>query len=70
MDARKERLKALHSLTNEHGVYALCDLDSKPIYVGQSTEVILARRTREESTFADDELVYLDTPLRDSLLLY
>lgn len=37
------RKAALKALTNEIGVYALCDLDEVPIYVGQSVDGIRAR---------------------------
>ena len=38
--AQEFRKSALAALTDEIGVYALCDLDGVPIYVGQSVEGI------------------------------
>lgn len=36
------RKKAVRTLTNQIGVYVLCDLDQVPIYVGQSKDGIAA----------------------------
>ena len=40
MDPKLYRTTQLRSLTNEIGVYALCDLDEVPVYVGQSVDGI------------------------------
>ena len=46
--------KALGELPNEVGVYALCDLDETPIYVGQSTDGIRARVRRHLTSARSD----------------
>ena len=46
MEPKTFRKEAMKSLTNRTGVYALCDLDGIPIYVGQSTDGIRARVQR------------------------
>ncbi len=46
MDPKEFRKQAMKDLTNKTGVYALCDLDAIPIYVGQSTDGIRARVQR------------------------
>lgn len=48
---RGEQLK---ELTNEIGVYALCDLDHIPIYVGQSVDGIKARVRRHLTSARSD----------------
>jgi hypothetical protein len=51
LDFRKAALK---ELTNEIGVYALCDLDEVPIYVGQSVDGIRARVNRHLTSARSD----------------
>ncbi len=41
--AQDFRKTALSALTDEIGVYALCDLDSVAMYVGQSVDGIRSR---------------------------
>ncbi|MFY9210460.1 MAG: GIY-YIG nuclease family protein [Aestuariivita sp.] len=53
-DAQSFRKTALSELTNEIGVYALCDLDERPIYVGQSTDGIRARVQRHLTSARSD----------------
>ena len=48
------RKRALTALTNEKGVYALCDLDEVPIYVGQSTDGIRSRVNRHLTSARSD----------------
>lgn len=48
------RKKALGSLTNEVGVYVICDLDHVPIYVGQSTDGIRKRVGRHLTSARSD----------------
>lgn len=48
------RKKAVKSLTNETGVYILCDLDNVPIYVGQSKDGIRARVARHLTSARSD----------------
>ncbi len=50
------RSKALTDLTNEIGVYALCDLDGQPIYVGQSVDGI-RNRVRRHLTSARSDVI-------------
>jgi hypothetical protein len=50
----KFRHRAVRSLTNEIGVYVLCDLDQIPIYVGQSTDGIRARVQRHLTSARSD----------------
>ncbi|WP_456385858.1 GIY-YIG nuclease family protein [Profundibacter sp.] len=54
MDPKVFRKSALSSLTNETGVYALCDLDMVPIYVGQSVDGIRARVQRHLTSARSD----------------
>lgn len=54
MDAKAFRSKQLRDLTNEIGVYALCDLDGVPIYIGQSVDGIRARVRRHLSSARSD----------------
>jgi hypothetical protein len=44
----------MKTLTKEVGVYALCDLDGVPIYVGQSTDGIQARVRRHLTSARSD----------------
>lgn len=48
------RKRALRDLTSEIGVYALCDLDEVPIYVGQSVDGIRARVNRHLTSARSD----------------
>ncbi|GMN13846.1 GIY-YIG nuclease family protein [Altererythrobacter sp. MTPC7] len=48
------RAKALSELTNAIGVYALCDLDHVPIYIGQSTDGIRSRVQRHLTSARSD----------------
>ena len=48
------RRKAVRSLTNEIGVYVLCDLNKVPIYVGQSTDGIRSRVARHLTSARSD----------------
>jgi hypothetical protein len=50
----KFRYRAVRTLTNEIGVYVLCDLDQIPIYVGQSTDGIRARVQRHLTSARSD----------------
>ncbi|MGC1496736.1 MAG: GIY-YIG nuclease family protein [Sulfitobacter sp.] len=52
--AQDFRSKALSQLTNEIGVYALCDLDGQPIYVGQSIDGIRTRVRRHLTSARSD----------------
>lgn len=54
MDPRAFRANALSTLTNEIGVYALCDLDEVPIYVGKSVDGILSRVRRHLTSARSD----------------
>lgn len=54
MDPKLYRTTQLRSLTNEIGVYALCDLDGVPVYVGQSVDGIRARVRRHLSSARSD----------------
>ncbi|MBL8567932.1 MAG: GIY-YIG nuclease family protein [Phreatobacter sp.] len=48
------RKKALSALTTDIGVYALCDLDEVPIYVGQSVDGIRSRVNRHLTSARSD----------------
>ena len=48
------RRRAVRTLTNEIGCYALCDLDEVPIYVGQSTDGIRTRVNRHLTSARSD----------------
>jgi len=50
------RHKATATLTNDTGVYALCDLDNVPIYVGQSKDGI-RNRVRRHLTSARSDVI-------------
>lgn len=52
--AQAYRTEALKALTNEIGVYALCDLDGQPIYVGQSVDGIRTRVRRHLTSARSD----------------
>ncbi len=52
--AQDFRSRALSQLTNEIGVYALCDLDGQPIYVGQSINGIRTRVRRHPTSARSD----------------
>ncbi len=56
MNLQKYRNNQLRQLTNEIGVYALCDLDQDPIYVGQSKDGI-RRRVRRHLTSARSDVI-------------
>lgn len=73
---QKFRALQLATLTNATGVYALCDLDGQPIYVGQSVDGIRARVQRHLTSARSDmianrmldvwEIAYVDAwPLDD-----
>jgi hypothetical protein len=51
---QKFRNKQLRSLPGQTGIYALCDLDEVPIYVGQSTDGIRARARRHLTSARSD----------------
>jgi hypothetical protein len=53
-DIHAFRHHQLSTLTDETGVYALCDLDEKPIYVGQSTDGIRSRVRRHLTSARSD----------------
>jgi hypothetical protein len=48
------RRRAVKKLTNEIGCYILCDLDSVPIYVGQSVDGIRSRVLRHLTSARSD----------------
>ncbi len=48
------RKEALATLTDQIGVYALCDLDGQPIYVGQSVDGIRSRVRRHLTSARSD----------------
>ncbi len=48
------RRRAVAKLTNQIGVYVLCDLDNVPIYVGQSVDGIRARVRRHLTSARSD----------------
>ena len=50
------RHKAVAALTTQIGVYALCDLDGAPIYVGQSVDGI-RQRVRRHLTSARSDVI-------------
>jgi hypothetical protein len=52
--AQSFRGRALGALTNQIGVYALCDLDEQPIYVGQSVDGIRTRVRRHLTSARSD----------------
>jgi len=54
MDIQRYVKGKLEELTNEIGVYVLCDLDGVPIYVGQSTDGIRTRVHRHLTSARSD----------------
>lgn len=54
MDIKEARKNALRNLTNNIGVYALCDLDKNPIYIGQSKDGIRTRVNRHLTSARSD----------------
>jgi hypothetical protein len=48
------RRRAVRTLTNQIGCYALCDLDGTPIYVGQSSDGIRSRVNRHLTSARSD----------------
>ncbi len=54
MDPKAYRTTQLRQLTDEIGVYALCDLDEVPVYVGQSVDGIRTRVRRHLSSARSD----------------
>lgn len=48
------RRRAIKTLTNSVGVYALCDLDQIPVYVGQSSDGIQSRVRRHLTSARSD----------------
>jgi hypothetical protein len=54
MNLQKYRYAQLGGLTDVVGVYALCDLDEVPIYVGQSTDGIRSRVRRHLTSARSD----------------
>ncbi len=56
MDFQKYRSDQLRKLTNNIGVYALCDLDEAPIYVGQSVDGIRTRVRRHLTSARSDPI--------------
>lgn len=54
IDPKAFRSAALSGLTNQIGVYALCDLDEVPIYVGQSVDGIRTRVRRHLTSARSD----------------
>lgn len=51
---QRYRKQQLRSLTNEIGVYALCDLDRVPIYIGKSIDGIRKRVARHLTSARSD----------------
>jgi hypothetical protein len=54
VNIQRYRKQQLSTLTNEKGVYALCDLDNVPIYIGQSTDGIRSRVQRHLTSARSD----------------
>ncbi|MEP5759568.1 MAG: GIY-YIG nuclease family protein [Litoreibacter sp.] len=54
MTPQDYRTAALKELTDETGVYALCDLDGVPIYIGQSVDGIRTRVRRHLTSARSD----------------
>lgn len=54
MDPQGYRQERLRELTDSTGVYALCDLDDVPIYVGQSVDGIRTRVRRHLTSARSD----------------
>lgn len=55
-DVQTFRDRQLRQLTNEIGVYVLCDLDGVPIYVGQSVDGIRSRVRRHLTSARSDAI--------------
>lgn len=53
-DAQEFRKSAVSGLSDEIGVYALCDLDGVPMYVGQSVDGIRSRVRRHLTSARSD----------------
>jgi excinuclease UvrABC nuclease subunit len=53
-DVKEKRSEALQGLTNDVGVYALCDLDGIPLYIGQSADGIRLRVQRHLTSARSD----------------
>jgi len=53
-ETQKFKERSLRMLPNKIGVYALCDLDEVPIYVGQSKDAINARVRRHLTSARSD----------------
>ena len=54
MDIKTVRKQSLGDLSNHVGVYALCDLDRNPIYIGQSSDGISTRVSRHLTSARSD----------------
>lgn len=54
MDIKLVRKNSLRNLTDNVGVYALCDLDKTPIYIGQSADGIRTRVNRHLTSARSD----------------
>ena len=54
VNSKRYRASQVKLLTNKIGVYALCDLDGVPIYVGQSVDGIRARVQRHLTSARSD----------------
>lgn len=54
MDPKTYRSRQLAALTDQIGVYALCDLDGVPVYVGQSVDGIRSRVRRHLTSARSD----------------
>lgn len=54
LPAQQFKERALRQLPSTKGVYALCDLDEVPLYVGQSTDGIRARVRRHLTSARSD----------------
>jgi hypothetical protein len=55
-EAQKFKERQLRTLPKEIGIYALCDLDEAPIYVGQSKDAIY-NRVRRHLTSARSDVI-------------
>jgi hypothetical protein len=54
IDPKAYRARQIKDLTDQIGVYALCDLDGVPIYVGQSVDGIRSRVRRHLTSARSD----------------
>ncbi|MFZ0209653.1 MAG: GIY-YIG nuclease family protein [Roseiarcus sp.] len=59
------RERAVQKLTNEVGVYVLCDLDQVPIYVGKSTDGIRVRVRRHLTSARSDIIANRQIDVRE-----